>query len=59
MKQKGFTLIPLKVYFVRGRVKIELALASGKKNYDKRQDLADKASKRDVERALKERQRDY
>lgn len=56
-KEKGFTLVPLKLYFKRGRVKMELALASGKHNYDKRADLQAKAAKRDIERALKERQR--
>lgn len=58
-REKGFTLVPLKIYFSKGRAKLELALVSGKKNYDKRQDLADKAAKRDVDRAMKERQRDY
>lgn len=57
-REKGYTLIPLKVYFKRGRAKVELALASGKHTYDKRRDLADKSAKRDMERALKERQRD-
>ena len=57
-REKGYTLIPLKVYFKRGRAKVELALASGKHTYDKRRDLADKAAKLDMERALKERQRD-
>ncbi len=56
-REKGFTLIPLRIYFVRGRAKLELALASGKHNYDKRQDLMAKAAKRDVERALKDRQK--
>jgi len=56
-KEKGFTLIPLKIYFKKGRAKVELALASGKHTYDKRQDLAAKAAKREVERALKDRQR--
>ena len=55
-KEKGFTLVPLKIYFKRGKAKVELALVSGKHNYDKRRDLADKAAKRDMERALKERQ---
>ena len=56
-REKGFTLVALKIYFKHGKAKLELALASGKHNYDKRRDLADKAAKRDVERALKERQR--
>ena len=57
-REKGFTLIPLKIYFKKGRAKMELALASGKHNYDKRAALHEKAAKRDVERALKDRQRD-
>ena len=56
-REKGFTLIPLKIYFKNGRAKLALALASGKKNYDKRESLAKKDAKREVERALKERQR--
>lgn len=56
-REKGLTLVPLKVYFKRGRAKVELALVSGKHTYDKRRTLADKAAKRDMERALKERQR--
>ena len=56
-REKGFTLVPLKIYFKHGRAKLELALASGKHNYDKRADLQAKAAKRDVERALKDRQR--
>lgn len=52
-KEKGLTLIPLKIYFTRGMAKIELALAKGKKLYDKRDDMAKKEAKRDVERALK------
>lgn len=55
-REKGFTLVPLKVYFKNGRAKLELGLASGKHNYDKRQDLAARAAKRDIERAMKERQ---
>lgn len=58
-REKGFTLVPLKVYFKHGKAKLELGLASGKKNYDKRQDLADRAAKRDMDRAMKERRRDY
>ncbi|MDY6267419.1 MAG: SsrA-binding protein SmpB [Selenomonadaceae bacterium] len=56
-RQKGYTLVPLKIYFKHGRAKLELALASGKHNYDKREDLKKKADKREVERALKDRQR--
>ena len=57
-REKGWTLVPLKIYFKHGRAKLELALASGKHNYDKRQDLRKKADQRDIQRALKERQRD-
>ena len=56
-QQKGFTLIPLKLYLSRGFVKLELALAKGKKLYDKRDDLAEKAAKRDMERAFREKQK--
>lgn len=52
-REKGFTLIPLKVYFKGGRAKLELALASGKHNYDKRAALHEKSAKRDIERAMK------
>ena len=56
-REKGFTLVPLKIYFKKGRAKLELALASGKHNYDKREALKQKADKRDMERALKDRNR--
>jgi len=56
-QEKGLTLVPLKIYFSKGKAKVELALASGKKNYDKRQVLAEKTAKREVERALRERQK--
>lgn len=51
--QKGYTLVPLMVYFKRGKVKIELALARGKKLHDKRESLAKKDMQRRVERELK------
>lgn len=57
VQEKGMTLVPLKLYFKHGLVKMELALAVGKKLYDKRQDLAKKDAKREMERALKERNR--
>lgn len=56
-REKGFTLVPLKIYFKKGRAKLELGLASGKHNYDKRQDLAARDAKRDIDRVMKERQR--
>jgi len=57
-KERGFTLVPLKLYFSeRNMVKVELGLARGKKNYDKRDSIAARDQKRDVERALRERQK--
>lgn len=55
MKEQGLTLVPLKIYFTRGIAKVELGLAKGKKLYDKRQDMAKKEARRDVERAMKEK----
>lgn len=57
VKEKGYALIPLKMYFTHGLVKIELALATGKKLYDKRQSMAEKDAKREMDRTLKERNR--
>ena len=54
IKEKGLTLIPLKVYFTRGMAKVELGLAKGKKLYDKRDDMAKKEAKRRIDRAMKE-----
>lgn len=59
LKVNGYSLIPTKVYFNRGKVKIEIALAKGKKLYDKRQDLAKKDANRRIERALIERTKNY
>ncbi len=56
-QQKGFTLIPLKLYLSHGFVKLELALARGKKLYDKRDDLAERTAKREMERAFREKQK--
>jgi SsrA-binding protein len=55
--QKGYTLIPLKIYFVRGKAKVMIGLAKGKKAFDKRETIKEKESKREVERAVKERHR--
>ncbi|NEZ47117.1 SsrA-binding protein SmpB [Clostridium niameyense] len=55
--QKGYTLIPLSLYLKNGRVKVCLAVAKGKKNYDKRDALIEKAAKREIERQVKERMR--
>ncbi|WP_031516659.1 SsrA-binding protein SmpB [Desulfofalx alkaliphila] len=54
-REKGFTLVPLKVYFKNGRAKVLLGLARGKKLYDKRQDIAARDAKRDMDRALRAR----
>jgi SsrA-binding protein len=56
-REKGYTVIPTKLYLKDGRAKIEIALARGKKLYDKRQAIAKRDSKRQVDRALKERYR--
>jgi SsrA-binding protein len=53
VKEKGLTLIPLRLYFKEGKVKVELALAKGKKVYDKRASIAKKDLQRDQERRIK------
>ncbi len=53
-QQQGFSLIPLSVYLKGSRVKVELALAKGKKLYDKRRDIAERDAKRAIDRRLKE-----
>ena len=55
VREKGQTIVPTRLYFKDGRVKIELALARGKERGDKRRDIADREAKRQVERALKSR----
>jgi len=55
IKEKGYALIPVRIYLQQGLVKIELGLARGKKLYDKRRDIADRDRKREMERALKEK----
>ena len=50
-EEKGYTLIPTKVYFTKGRAKIEIALAKGKRKYDKRQALKEKELRKDMEEA--------
>lgn len=56
-QQKGLTLVPLKIYFKNGRAKMALALAKGKKLYDKRDDMAARDAKREIEKAFRERQK--
>ena len=53
-QQKGLSLVPLKLYFRRGKVKLELGIAKGKKLYDKREDIAERDSKREIDRKMKE-----
>jgi SsrA-binding protein len=57
VREQGYSLVPMKIYFKDGRVKIELALTKGKKLYDKRQAIARKDAQREVQRALKARNR--
>jgi SsrA-binding protein len=58
VRERGLTLVPTRMYFKNGRVKVELALARGKETRDKRRDLAERDSRRQIERALKERRRE-
>ena len=55
VKQDGYAIIPLSVYFKNARVKVAIGLCKGKKLYDKRQDAAEKDAKRQIDRAMKER----
>lgn len=56
-REKGLALVPLKVYFKGGLAKVELALARGKKVYDRREDIAERDARREIDRAIKERVR--
>ena len=53
VRQKGYTLIPLRVYFSRNHAKVEVGLARGKKQYDKREAIAERDAKRDIARAMR------
>ena len=55
VEQHGFTIVPTRLYLKDGRAKVEIALARGKRKYDKRQAIAERDAERDVERALRER----
>ena len=55
IKEKGYTLVPLQVYFKEGKVKVEIGLARGKKLYDKRETIAKKDARRETEREFKVR----
>ncbi len=57
VERAGYTLIPLDLHYKNGRIKLEIGLAKGKKQHDKRQDSLEKDSKREAMRAMKERQR--
>jgi len=57
VKERGLTLIPLKLYFKEGMAKVELGLARGKKNYDKRDSIKEKAVRREMERTMKSHRR--
>ncbi|MCC8076657.1 MAG: SsrA-binding protein SmpB [Clostridiales bacterium] len=57
VKQDGYALIPLSLYFKNSRVKVEVGLAKGKKLYDKREAMAERAAKRDMDREMKSRNR--
>ncbi len=58
VRERGYTLIPTMVFLQRGRAKLEIALAKGKHQYDKRADLAKRDSEREIRQALKERSRE-
>ena len=55
--QKGYTLVPLKLYFKDGRVKVEVGLAKGKREYEKRDSIKEREAAREIEKAMKERTR--
>jgi SsrA-binding protein len=57
MAQKGYTLIPLKIYFKNGRVKVEVGLAKGKREYEKRDAIKEREANREIEKAMKSRNR--
>lgn len=57
VKQMGYSLIPISLYFKDSKVKLQVGLCKGKKLYDKRADMAERSAKRDMERAIKEQRR--
>ena len=59
VKDSGVTLVPLSLYFLDGRARVELAVARGRKNYDKRQAIAEKEAKREADRAIGRRGKGY
>lgn len=57
VRERGYTIVPIRLYLKDGRAKVEIALARGKRKYDKRQAIAKRDAQREVDRALKERHR--
>jgi SsrA-binding protein len=57
VRERGYTIVPTRLYLKGGRAKVEIALARGKRQYDKRQAIAKRDAQRDIDRALKERSR--
>jgi SsrA-binding protein len=55
MKKKGYTLVPIRIYFKRNHAKVELGLARGKRMFDKRDTMAERDAQRDIERAMRSR----
>lgn len=58
IREQGYSVIPLRLYFKNGLVKVEIGLAKGKKNYDKREDLKKKDSQREISQVMKSRSRE-
>ncbi|MDF2523763.1 MAG: SsrA-binding protein [Clostridiales bacterium] len=54
IQQKGLSIVPLQVYFKRGKVKLQIGVAKGKKLFDKREDIAERDAKREIDRKMKE-----
>ncbi len=57
MRQRGFTIVPTRMYFKQGRVKVEIALARGKRKYDKRRTIANRDAQREIDRSMSKRSR--
>ncbi|HYB89636.1 MAG TPA: SsrA-binding protein SmpB [Candidatus Binataceae bacterium] len=57
VRERGYSIVPLKLYFKNGRAKVEIGLAKGKREYDKREAIARKTSRREIERVMKARHR--
>jgi len=57
VQERGYTIVPVRLYLKEGRAKVEIALARGKRQYDKRETIAKRDAEREIERALKERDR--